>query len=313
MEGQRLAQRVNLVGPWLRARLGGPVVKVGLDAGLGCPNRDGALSRGGCAFCPPSGSGAAPPGQDPAAQLAAGLQSLAARAARQGKRPPRVLAYFQAYSSTHGPAPLLARLYEQARSQPGVAGLIVSTRPDCLDPARWDVLERQARAGLFWLELGLQSAHDSTLAALGRGHDVACFDRALAQAQERGIPVVAHVILGLPGESPAHCLATAEHLARLGVWGVKLHNLMVLAQTRLAQDLAQGRFTPWNRAQWVEAAAGFLARLPAATLVHRLAADPGRERLLAPAWAVEKDLNLTALAEYLEDHNLKQGALCPSS
>ncbi len=310
MNPRGLGSRVNLVGPWLRRRFGGAVVKIALDAGLGCPNRDGTLGRGGCSFCPPSGSG--PGGSPPAIaeQLGRGLLRLERRAAARGRRVPAALAYFQAYTSTHAGPGRLQRLYAQVLGVPGVAGVIVSTRPDCLDRERWRLLAHVHRSTTFWLELGLQSAHDQTLVRLGRGHDRAAFDRALARARELGIKVVAHVILGLPGEGPEHTDATARHLARSGVWGVKMHSLMVLDDTRLAADYRAGRFIPWSRETWARAAARFVALLPREVLVHRLVADPGRERLLAPAWAADKNRALAALARVLEEEQWEQGSLC---
>jgi len=305
----RLAGRVNLLGPWLRARFGRPVVKLPLDAGLSCPVRDGTIARAPCAFCPPSGSGRGQGDVPIARQIEQALARLEERSRRRNKPVPLALAYFQAYTTTHTSAHNLRRILEPACRHPRVAGLIVSTRPDCLDPARWQVLEEAARTKPMWLELGLQSAHDQTLAALGRGHDVACFQAAAAEARARGIPVVAHVILGLPGEGPEHTAATAEFLARLGVWGVKMHNLMVLAGSRLAGEYTAGRLSLWSREQWAAAAAEFLARLRPETLVHRLVADPGPDRLLAPDWAGDKDRALTALAEALEARDLRQGAL----
>ncbi|RJX29005.1 MAG: TIGR01212 family radical SAM protein, partial [Desulfarculus sp.] len=260
-------------------------------------------------FCPPGGAGQGPGQGPPAAQLARGLERLRKRAREQGRPQPKALAYFQAYSSTHGPLERLRELYEQALAAPGVAGLIVSTRPDCLDGPRWDLLGELAGRSSLWLELGLQSAHDSTLAALGRGHDVACFDAAAAEARKRGLRVVAHVVLGLPGEDEGHTTATARHLAGLGVWGVKLHNLMILEGARLARDWRAGRLRPWPRERYAAAAAQFLARLPAEVLIHRLAADPGPDRLLAPDWAADKGRTLAALADYLEEHDLEQGSL----
>jgi len=217
------------------------------------------------------------------------------------------MAYFQAWSNTHASPQHLARLYRQALDTPGVDGLAIATRPDCLDPDRWQVLADFARQGLFWLELGLQSAHDDTLAAIGRGHDVACFDRALAEANRRGIKVVAHVILGLPGEGLLHTRATARHLARQGVWGLKLHNLMVLAGSRLAAVYRAGQHQPWARQQYLAAAADFLAHLPPEVVIHRLAADPGLDQLLAPAWAADKAGTLAALGSYMQEQNLRQG------
>ncbi|MEW5914311.1 MAG: TIGR01212 family radical SAM protein [Thermodesulfobacteriota bacterium] len=309
MDAARLAGRLNLLGPWLRRAFAGPVVKIGLDAGLGCPHRQGGRGEGGCAFCPPGGAGRGAGQPAAAEQLARGLERLHKRAQEQGRPAPQALAYFQAYSSTHGPTERLRELYEQALAAPGVAGLIVSTRPDCLDGPRWDLLSELASRASLWLELGLQSAHDQTLKAMGRGHDVACFDAAAVEARRRGLRVVAHVVLGLPGEDEGHTNATARHLAGLGVWGVKLHNLMILEGSRLAQDWRAGRLRPWPRKRYAAAAGQFLARLPADTLVHRLAADPGPDRLWAPEWAADKARTLAALADYLEEHEIKQGSL----
>jgi radical SAM protein (TIGR01212 family) len=246
-------------------------------------------------------------------QLQQGLERLSRRSARAGRPLPRLLAYFQAHTSTHAPAEALAPLFNEALAFPGLAGLIISTRPDCLDAPRWDLLEGLSHRLPLWLELGLQSAHDATLAAINRGHGLACFDQAVAQARARGIAVVAHVILGLPGEDLKQTNATARHLAGLGLLGVKMHNLMVLEGAPLAADWAAGRFTPWPLEQWAQAAAQFLARLPREMVIHRLAADPGPDKLLAPDWAARKDLALQALAGYMQEHNLSQGDACPSA
>jgi radical SAM protein (TIGR01212 family) len=309
VDGHILKSRLNLLGPWLRERFQGPVVKIGLDAGLGCPNRDGTLSRDGCRYCPPGGAGKSPQDKSVTTQLENGLKRIQARAAARKRPLPSVLAYFQAHSNTYGDPGHLAALYQEALSVPGVSGIIVSTRPDCLDRPRWQVLEKISAQAPLWLELGLQSAHDKTLEALNRRHDVACFDRAVGQARQRGIAVVAHVILGLPGETVAHTNATAAHLAELGLWGVKMHNLMVLEHTGLASDYHSGNLPLWTLSQWAEAAGQFLIRLPAQTVIHRLAADPGPDRLIAPEWAAQKDLALTRLAEYLERMDLRQGDL----
>ncbi len=308
MDGRVLAQRVNLLRPWLQGRFGGEVVKIGLDAGLGCPHRAGGTGAGGCAFCPPHGSGRGQGGEPIAEQLARGLARLAGH-----RRPAKALAYFQAYTSTWAPVSHLAALYRQALAVDGVAGLVIATRPDCIDEAVWELLAGLQQRAPLWLELGLQSAHDRTLRAIGRGHDVACFDAAVSRARQAGIKVVAHVILGLPGEEPRHTEATADHLARLGVWGVKLHNLMILQGAPLARRHAAGEMVCWSRETYALAAARFLARLPRSTLVHRLAADPGPDRLLAPDWAADKDGVLAALAAAMVQHDLEQGSLCQIS
>ena len=306
MDAARLSRRVNLLGPWLRRAFGGPTVKIGLDAGLGCPHRQGGTGPGGCVYCPPGGAGRGQ-GGSVGEQLAAGLDRLRAR--HPGRPTPRALAYFQAYSATNAPAEVLEPIFMAAVRHPAVAGLIISTRPDCLPPATWELIAGLAKQRPLWLELGLQSAHDATLERISRGHDVVCFDQALSQAKARGIKVVAHVILGLPGEELAHTTATARHLASAGVWGVKLHNLMVLAGAPLAGEHASGDLALWEQEDYAEAAAQFLARLPREVLVHRLAADPGPDRLIAPAWAANKDATLAAIARALETSNLEQGSL----
>lgn len=312
MDAQALAARVNLLGPWLRRRFGGPTTKIGLDPGFGCPHRDPASGAGGCAFCPPLAAGRGQGHLPLAEQWRRGRQRLEAAAARRGQPPPATLAYLQAGTATNAAPERLAALFGEVAALPHAAGVIVSTRPDCIDVPRWDLIAGLARRLPLWLELGLQSAHDATLRAIRRGHDRACFDHAVAQARVRGLDVVAHVILGLPGEGQEHTDATAAHLARLGVWGVKLHGLMVLKGAALERDWRAGELAPWSLDQWAAAAAGFLTRLPGETVIHRLAADPGADRLLAPAWAADKNLALTRLADYMLEHDLRQGALCPS-
>lgn len=286
--------------------MGGPTLKISLDAGLGCPHRPHGVGPGGCVYCPPGGSGQGRNGSV-AQQLAQGLERLRNRS-RRGPTP-RALAYFQAYTATNAPAETLEPLFMEVARHPAVAGIIVATRPDCLPPATWELLAEMARRRPLWLEMGLQSAHDATLTRINRGHDLACFDTALDQARRRGLRVVTHVILGLPGEDMSHTNATARHLARQGVWGVKLHNLMVLAGAPLARKHRAGKLRLWSREEYARAAAAFLARLPRGVLVHRLAADPGPDRLVAPDWAANKDAVLSAIALALEEKDLRQGDL----
>ncbi|MCF8102263.1 MAG: TIGR01212 family radical SAM protein [Desulfarculaceae bacterium] len=306
MDAARLQRRINLLGPWLRRAFGGPTVKIGLDAGLGCPHRTGGTGPGGCAYCPPHGAGAGH-GGTVEEQLATGLGRLRARS--RGRPTPRALAYFQAYSATNAPASTLEPIFLAAARHPAVAGLIISTRPDCLPAETWELLAALARRRPLWLELGLQSAHDATLERINRGHDLACWDQALGEAQARGIRVVAHLILGLPGEELEQTNATARHVAGAGVWGVKLHNLMVLAGAPLAREYAEGALALWERERYAQGVAQFLARLPRSILVHRLAADPGPDPLVSPAWAADKDATLAAIAEAMESNHLEQGSL----
>jgi radical SAM protein (TIGR01212 family) len=289
---------------FLKARFGQRVQKITLDAGLTCPNRDGRVATGGCLYCNArgSGTGAWGRGQNITAQMAAGLESLARR---YGAR--RFIAYFQSFSNTYAPRERLRELYDAALAWPQVVGLSIGTRPDCLADDVLDLLAGYAQDRLVWLELGLQSAHDPTLKQINRGHDVACFTAAAGRAAARGLPVVAHVILGLPGEGPGEMAATAAYLARLPIQGVKIHFLYVIKGSGLARLHQAGEYVCLSEDQYVHLAVDFIERLPPHLVIHRLTGDPHPEELLAPAWCLDKPRVLQRLREEFIHRGSRQG------
>jgi hypothetical protein len=290
---------------FLKDRFGQRVQKITLDAGLTCPNRDGRVSTGGCLYCNArgSGTGAWGRGQDIPAQLEAGMARLSRRYGAA-----RFIAYFQSFSNTYAPLTTLRELYEAALTPPQVVGLAIGTRPDCLEDEVLDLLAGYARDRLVWLELGLQSAHDATLARLNRGHDAACFREAALRAAARGLAVVAHVILGLPGEGPREMAATAEFLARLPVAGVKIHLLYVVQGSRLARLYEQGECVCLTEDQYVSAVADFIERLPPHLVIHRLTGDPHAEELVAPAWCLDKPRVMKRIREEFARRGSRQGS-----
>lgn len=297
-------QRYTDLNSFLRARFGCRVQKITVDAGMGCPNRDGTLSRGGCIFCNDrgSGTGAFSRGLSVRAQLEAGKAALGRRYKAKG-----FIAYFQSFSNTYAPVETLARLYEEALSVEGIVGLSVGTRPDCVSPPVLDLLAHHARSRMVWVEYGLQSACDETLIRINRGHDVACFERAVGETQGRGILICAHVILGLPGEGRPHWNATADVLARLGVDGVKLHLLYVVRGTKLAAMFRRGEYRCLAPDEYADGVCDFLERLPGRVVIQRLTGDPHSEELLAPAWAMEKRKNLERIRRRLVERDTWQG------
>jgi uncharacterized protein len=290
---------------YLKGRFGQRVQKITLDAGLTCPNRDGRLSIGGCLYCNArgSGTGAWGRGQSIPAQMEAGIARLSRRYGAA-----RFIAYFQSFSNTYAPVTTLRELYEAALAPPQVVGLAIGTRPDCLGDEVLDLLAGYARDRLMWLELGLQSAHDATLARINRGHDAACFSEAAARAASRGIAVVAHVILGLPGEGPREMAATAEFLARLPVQGVKIHLLYVVKGSGLARVHEQGEYDCLTEAQYVSSVVDFIERLPPHLVIHRLTSDPHAEELVAPAWCLDKPRVLESLKLEFIRRGTRQGS-----
>lgn len=294
----------RLFSEHLKQRFGVRVHKISIDAGFGCPNRGGGRTGAGCLFCDPGGSGAV--GIDwrlgVAEQLEAGKEVMT-RKYRAGK----FLAYFQPFSNTFAPPDQLRALYDEALAVADVVGLAVGTRPDCLDTAVLDLLADYHRRTYFWLELGLQSAHDRTLAFLNRGHDYACFLRAYEAAKTRGLQVCVHLIIGLPGESRDDLLATVAELARLRVDGVKLHLLHVLDGTPLGELYRRGEIEVLAQADYVGLVVDVLERLPATTLIHRLTGDGPRATLLAPLWSLNKWEVLNAIDSELARRGSVQG------
>jgi len=296
--------RYNALGPRLKTRFGGRVAKIALDAGLACPNRDGTISRRGCIFCDGrgSGTGAAGQGRGVKEQIEAAIPRLAKR-----YKASRFIAYFQAFTNTHGPVERLAKLYGQALAFEQVVVLAIGTRPDCLEPAKLELLARINQEKEVWLELGLQSAHDETLETINRGHDFACFKEAALAASARGIKVWVHLILGLPGETYDHAAETIHRLAPLPLAGVKLHGLYVSADAPLAQDYQAGRVRLLGLEEYAGQAARLIGLMPGHWVIQRLTSDPDPKRLLAPEWMLDKPKVLAAIRQRLEELDIYQG------
>ena len=298
-------KRYNDFSVDLRKRFGCRVQKISIDAGMTCPNRDGTAGTGGCIYCNDRGSGPGPQARalSITQQLERGKKAMWRRYKAR-----KFLAYFQAFSNTYAPVETLRDLYQEALSVEGVVGICVGTRPDCIDPDKLALLEDIARSHLVWVEYGLQSAHDPTLSLINRGHDTACFARAVQETRHRGILTCAHVILGLPGETPAHVHKTAKFIARLGVHGVKIHLLYVIKGTRLALMFDKGLYTCLTQADYIDLVCDFLERIPADMIVQRLTSDPHPHELVAPLWSLDKADTLSRIDAELAHRNTRQGS-----
>lgn len=290
---------------YLRRRCGERVQKITLDAGLTCPNRDGRVGLGGCLYCNArgSGTGAWGRGLGITEQLKEGLTRLKRR---YGAR--KFIAYFQSFSNTYAPLERLTRLYQEALAFPEVVGLSIGTRPDCLADEVLDLLAGYAQDRLVWLELGLQSAHDATLKRLNRGHDVACFTEAVGRAAARGLEVVAHIILGLPGEGPEEVAGSAAYLAGLPLQGVKIHLLYVIRGSGLAVLYQDGKYQCLKEADYVRQVVDFIELLPPHLVIHRLTGDPHPQELLAPSWCLNKSRVLRLIKEECARRGSRQGS-----
>jgi radical SAM protein (TIGR01212 family) len=304
-----LSDLVNTFGSDLLRRYGARVHKLAIHAGFSCPNRDGSKGRGGCSFCNnvsfSPGARREPTLAVPiAAQIAAGR-----RVVRKRTGAVRFLAYFQAYTNTYADVERLSALYCEALAEPDVIGLSVGTRPDCVPDAVLDLLAGfRAEGHEVWLELGLQSASDATLARVNRGHGLADYRRAVRAARLRGLPVCTHLIVGLPGEGRDAALATLERVLELGTDGLKLHPLHVVHHTLLAHQWRRGGYRPLAMDEYIGIAADLIERTPADIVYHRVTGTATRDILLAPDWCSKKWAVLNGIENELARRGSRQGA-----
>ena len=299
-----VADPIHWISKELKARFGGRVRKASLDTGATCPNRDGTLGVGGCAYCDPGGSG--PDDLIPGEGWTDRLTRLARRALDRGE--PGVIAYFQAFTATHGRgAAELDGMLRRAFGVPGVLGLALGTRPDCLPTDVLDLIESWASRHLAWVELGMQSRHDATLRALNRGHDHASTVAAVEALRERRVPVVLHLILGLPGEDAGAMRASIAEAARLNPWGVKLHPLHVVRGSALEGLWRADRLPLMSLEEYAALAADALELLPPEVTIHRLTGERPSGLLLAPGWCADKRATLGAIRRELARRRSWQG------
>ena len=296
----------NALGEHLRARFGRKVYKLSLRGVSTCPNRDGTVGTRGCIFCSETGSGEfAGCGHDLAAQMRDAKRRIAA------KVPPDTayIAYFQSFTNTYAPVEQLRALFTAAIEPEDIVALSVATRPDCLGEDVLDLLgELNARKSV-WVELGLQTIHEETARYIRRGYELPVFDEAVRSLKARGIEVVVHQIIGLPGETEEMICATTDHIARSGADGIKFHLLHVLRGTDLAAEYAAGKVETLERQAYFRLLSGCVERLRPDMVIHRLTGDGAKRDLIAPLWSGDKKAVLNAMGRYMDDHGVQQGRL----
>jgi radical SAM protein (TIGR01212 family) len=262
------------------------------------------ISTGGCIYCNVrgSGTGAHAKGLSVTDQIIQGKTALSKR-----YKAKKFIAYFQSFSNTYGPFDRLKILYEQALAIEDVVGLSIGTRPDCVNEPILELLQGYADNYLVWIEYGLQSANDSTLSRINRGHDVMCFKQAVLATKNRGIKICAHVILGLPNETKAHVLETARVVSDMEIDGIKIHLLYVVRDTVLDKLHAAGKYTCLEQQEYADLVCDFLEHIPKNMVIQRFTGDPHPEELVAPMWALKKTENMALIKKTLEKRDSWQG------
>lgn len=289
---------------YLRETFGCKVYKLALSAGCTCPNRDGTIGTRGCIFCSGSGEFAASAALPVAEQITRAKRLVAAKAGPEA----RYIAYFQDYSNTYAPADTLRPLFMAAIEQPEICALSIATRPDCLLPEILALLSELREKKPVWVELGLQTIHPATAHYIRRGYPLSVFDSAVRQLKVLDIHVIAHMILGLPGETPDMMVQTARYIGQSGVDGIKLHLLHVLAGTDLADDYAAGKFDTMTLDAYLSVLEDCLRVLPRGMVIHRMTGDGAKRSLIAPLWSADKKRVLNAINRCFLSDDLEQGS-----
>ena len=276
----------------LREKFGEKIYKVALNGGMTCPNRDGTLGSRGCIFCSAGGSGDfAGNRQD---SITEQIEKQTA-SIRQKRGVAKFIAYFQAYTNTYAPVDYLRKIYTEALSHPDIVAISIGTRPDCLDEDILQLLDELNQKKPVWVELGLQTIHETTARYIRRGYPLSCFEQAVSELRKRNLDVIVHTILGLPGESKNDILSTIEYLNHRDIQGIKLQLLHVLKGTDLAEDYLAGKFQVYSMEEYLELVIDCLEHLNPEIVIHRLTGDGPKDLLIAPLWSSAKRTVLNTL------------------
>ena len=300
----------NDYGTWLRQRFPYKVQKISVDAGFTCPNRDGRLGTGGCIYCNNDSFNPSYCQREKSVkqQLVEGKEFF-----RRKYPEMRYMAYFQAFTNTYSTLDHLKSLYEEALDVEDVVGLVIGTRPDCIDDTLLDYLTQLARQTMVTLEYGIETANDDTLRLIRRGHDFQCVRDAVERTKGRGIVIGGHVILGLPGEDAEESVRQATIMSQLGLDVLKIHQMQIIRGTRLAQMYAENPFHLYSPEEYSKLIVRYLEHLSEDMVVERFASQSPKEMLIAPKWGL-KNYELTNLiVNKIKREGRRQGSLFVSN
>jgi radical SAM protein (TIGR01212 family) len=302
-------RRFNSYAAYFKRTFGQRVQKVSINAGFTCPNRDGSLAQGGCTYCDNAAFNPSycRPQKSIAQQISEGIRFHANLRYRKAQQ---YLAYFQAYSNTYAPLGELRKMYGEALAHPQVAGLVVGTRPDCVDDEKLDYLAEVAKEKYVSVEYGVESCYDKTLLRINRAHDFACAKSAIEATARRGVHVGAHIIFGLPGESKEEMLREAEILSQLPLHSIKFHQLQVIKNTAMAREFAEcpHDFVRFTVSEYVDFFIDFLEKFNPNIVVERFAGEVPPRFLAHSDWQhIRNEQLLPLLDKRLEERDTWQG------
>ncbi len=269
----------------LKKYFGEKTIKLSINGGFTCPNRDGTLSKNGCIFCSEKGSG------DFAGNVDSSInKQIADQIILLSKKwkSSTYIAYFQSYTNTYDTVQNLKKKYFEALSVKNVKGIAIATRPDCINEDIVKLLSQINEKTYLWVELGLQTIHENTAKLIRRGYELQVFNEAVKLLNKYNIKVVIHLILGLPGETRNDILESVKYISTKKIWGVKLHLLHILKNTDLEKFYYQTNFKILSQEEYVNLVCDCLELLPENIVIHRVTGDGKRSELIAPKWSLNK-------------------------
>ena len=282
----------NNLSSYLKEKYGTRVSKICIDGGFGCPNRDGSCGVGGCIYCGERGAGEH-------IDAAKSIREQVEEALGRDKKNSIFIAYFQNFTNTYAPIDVLKDRYDSALISDRICALAIGTRPDCISDEIAELIASYRDRVDVWVELGLQSASDDTARIINRGYKTEVYERAAEILTAHGIPFVAHMIIGLPGEGEAEIDATVDLINR-GAWGIKIHSIYVMQGTELERMYRAGEYQPPTLDEYVRLAARSLSRLRPDMVVHRITGDCPEGLLVAPDWNTDKNRMISMIRKELE-------------
>lgn len=294
-------ERYNHLNKYLKEKFGERTLKICIDAGFTCPNRDGNVGTGGCIFCSEKGSGEHIKYNDIQTQIKNHLNSY------RGERANKFIAYFQNFTNTYDTIENLKARYDAALCDEKIVALAIATRPDCINEEICKLIASYKSKLDVWVELGLQTSNDQTGKLINRGYLSSRFSKAIELLNKYHIEVVTHIMVGLPNETFEDIKNTVDFLNKHNIQGLKIHSCYVVDNTVLAKMYKSGNYTPITLEYYLETASYILTHINPEIIIHKISGDAPKDLLLAPEWNLHKKWIMNGLDKLLKEKDLYQG------
>jgi len=303
-------RRFNSYSEYFKRTLGERVQKVTIDAGFTCPNRDGSKGTGGCTYC--NNDAFNPSYCTPEKSIKQQIEEGIEFHINRYRRAKNYLAYFQSYSNTYAPLSKLKTIYNEALNIPGVVGLVIGTRPDCIDDKKLEYFKELSRSHYIIIEYGVESCYNKTLERINRGHTFEQSVETIEKTKQMGIKTGAHFIIGLPGESKEEILNEAKIISSLPLDTIKFHQLQIIKGTAMEKEFNEHpeNFTFFELPEYIDFFIQFIERLNPSFVIERFAGEVPPRFLAGPGWGlIRNDQILVKFEKRLEELDTWQGKL----